>query len=192
MPLTIAQADDSYIKGSMALFLDRNVKPAYDAAATASATASSPQLRYPGLMSILGGKPDDISIVRAAPSIAVSFIASKSADQYEVGTNTMCRYRNFVLSCYPGLDSTGAPCETALNKLRSLMTNAFEAVAIKIVDYGNVSCTPSNILFCKDVMYIHSASGPIERASTLVIAEEKHRFDMHIGVYFAVQSQIAT
>jgi hypothetical protein len=164
--LTQTQASDEYIMSSMAQYLDRAVRVAYNAAADASVTnnPTQPALRYAQHLMIREAKPTDISVTLN---------------------------QAFMLCCYPGLDANGQPCDVAKHKLRSLMTSAFETEDIKIMDMSNGAFSPTNIIYCGDPMYITRASEPIERNLNTMLAVEKHRFDLNVGVRFPVTASLA-
>jgi hypothetical protein len=193
MPLTQLQARDRYIISSMIQFLGRNLKTAYDIEAAATSVAIDPAQRFVTPLTLLKGKPDDLSVVRAAPSIAIDAMGSGERDRfYEVGSANLWRHRAYLLSCFPSLDSNGAPCDVAHELLRSYVQNAFETECISIVDYSNVLCSPTNIIFANDVMYIAAISDPIDRGQTTSLAQEKHRFDVHVTVKYVVTASLAT
>lgn len=193
MPLTRLQARDQYITGSLIQFLARNIKTAYDIEVSGTVTAASPTRKYPTALTVEVASPDDISFVRRAPSIAVQDTSSGEKDRhYGIGQATIWRHRAFLLSCYPSLDGSGAPCDVAASILRSYVQDAFETECIKIIDYTNPLSNASNILFCDEVMYIVGISDPIDRSQTTALAEEKHRFDVHVKVKFAVIGSLAT
>jgi hypothetical protein len=193
MPLTRLQARDQYIFDSVGLFLDRNLKTAYDIEAAATSGASDPAQCFPTPLTIRAGKPDDITIVRAAPSIAIDMVGSGEADRaYEVGSANIWRHRAFLLSCWPSLDSTGSPCDAAHRLLRTYLQDTFEGECIRIVDYSNSLCSSGNILFTSDVMYVCKVSDPIDRGQTTALAEEKHRFDFHFAVKYCTLASLAS
>lgn len=174
----------------MAQFLYRNMVTAYN---TEVALTSGTALDYSKPIRVMDGKPDDPEVIRKAPVIAISRIASSGRDrEYEIGSNRLWRTRNFLFSCYPAIDSNGQPCTVAAELLRSYMQNVFETEFIRIVDYSNVACTSSNILFCSDVMYIDHVVPPEDRGRSSVLAEEKHRFDVHVGVKYVVIAPLIT
>lgn len=193
MALTQLQARDTYIFDSIGQFLDRNIKQAYDVEVLPTQFNVSAGLQYPKPLTIRAGKSDDVSLVRAAPSIAISKMPSGENERcYELGSAKIWRHRAYLFSCYPSLDATGAPCDWAHNILRSYMQDAFETECIKIIDYSNPSCTASNIIYASDDMYIVRVSDPIDRGQTTALAEEKHRFDVHLMVKFCVLAVLAT
>lgn len=190
MALTRLQARPRYIVGSMAMFLDRNLKQAYDSEAAASA-GQSPDYSKP--MRIMRGKPDDQTIVRAAPSIAISTLnASQHDGFYEIGTNVRYRASNFVFYCFPAIDANGQPCDVAAELLKAYMIDAFGTYGIKVLDYSNPSFSSTNILYTPDLMEIVSVGDPIDRNVHSALAEEKHRFDFHVSVKYPVQENSAT
>ncbi len=187
MPLTQLQARDRYIISSMIQFMGRNIKTAYDIEAAATSIAVDPAQRFVTPLTLLKGKPDDLSVVRAAPSIAIDAMGSGERDRfYEMGSTNIWRHRSYLLSCFPSLDANGAPCDVAHELLRSYVQNAFETEVIKVVDYSNVLCNSGNIIFANDVMYIDHVSDPIDRGQTTALAAEKHRFDAHVTVKYVV------
>lgn len=191
MPLSQMQARDRYIIGSFIQFLDRNVKQAYDVEAAATGANPDVQQRFTTPLTIRKGKPDDITIVRVAPSIAVSVMQSGESDRwFEVGTTGVWRHRHYMLMCYPALDSTGAPCDAARELLRSYVQDAFEGVCIKVLDYSNPSFSPTNILYCPDTMFIEGVTDPIDRGATTALAQERHKFSMEVHVKYAVSATL--
>jgi hypothetical protein len=179
MPLTQAQARDRFIMNSIIQFLDRNVK------------ATVATQKYPTPLTLKPAKPDNTSVVLQAPVIAVSEIGSGEKDRaYGLGQSTVWRHRSFLFSCYPSLDANGEPCDLAHDDLRTLVQNALETENIKIVDYANSS--PGNLVFCDDLFYIVGVSDPIDRGATTALAQEKHRFDVHLTVKYTVTASLAT
>lgn len=189
MPLTRLQARPRYIIGSMAMFLDRNVKQAYDAEALLTA-GQSPDYSTP--LTIRRGKPDDLTIVRAAPSIAIDTIAATGGDFYEIGSSSRYRHTNFLFSCFPATTSNGEPCDLAAHLLKAYMIDAFGTYAVKILDYSNNAFSPTNVLFTSDVIEIVKVTAPVDRGSTLALAQERHRFDMHVTTRYPVSESSAT
>jgi hypothetical protein len=192
--LTQTQASDEYIMSSMAQYLDRAVRVAYNAAADASVTnnPTQPALRYAQHLMIREAKPTDISVTLNQALVAMQFVGGgEKRDFIELGLSSIWRTRSFMLCCYPGLDANGQPCDVAKHKLRSLMTSAFETEDIKIMDMSNGAFSPTNIIYCGDPMYITRASEPIERNLNTMLAVEKHRFDLNVGVRFPVTASLA-
>jgi hypothetical protein len=192
MPLTPAQARDDYILSSFGQFLARNVKVAYDAI-VAPTNTNPPTSRYPRSLTLLTSSPDDFATVREVPSIAIAMTtASQNDHEFELGSPNIRRSRSFTLSCYPSVDATGNPCIEAATILRSLVSDAFDTECISVIDYGNPSCTSSNVIMCPDVMYIRSRTAPIDRSMATALAAEKRRFDMHVSVWYVVTAGFAT
>ena len=193
MPLTRIQARDRIIVNSLAQFLDRNVKRAYDVEAASTSANTNTQLQYVRPLTITIGKPDDITVVRKAPVIAIAEMPSGEGDRsYEIGSAAIWRHRSFSLCCYPSLDANGTPCDTAHQLLRSYVQEAFETECISILDQSNPTFGPNNIIFASDVMYIRNVSDPIDRGQVSALAEEKHRFDVRLSVKFVVIGSLAT
>jgi hypothetical protein len=162
----------------MALFLDRNLKVAYDAEVLSGA--------FPAPLQIRRGKPDDKSMTLIVPRIMVSTISGTEANRaYEIGSDILYRHLNFVFYCFPATAS-GEPDIEAADLLKSYMRDTFGTQYIKIVDYMNPACTPTNILFCQDVAEVTRVQDPVDRKNTTNIAEEVHRFDMHVSIRYAV------
>lgn len=191
MGLTQLQARDIYIVDSMAQFLYRRVVTQYQTEADASAT-KTPDFSA-GQLKVIEGSPDDPSVLRAAPVIAIGTINSSGKDRFlELGTSRGWRTMNFVFYCYPALDATNSPSSVASKLLSTLMRDAFGGETIKIVDYSNVLCTPDNILYCQYNLDLTTVAPPVFRGKTSTIAAEKHRFDMHVGVKYPVVESLAT
>lgn len=191
MPLTTTQAEDRYIINSLANYLDRKVKQYYDPLAAATSSAPAPQDRFVNPITIREASPDDDTIVVAAPSIGISTAASSEKDRFaEIGTSLSWRHMSFVLACYPSLDANGAPCSIADKLLRACLRRGLATETMKILDQSNVLFSPTNIIYCNEVMYLATPGAPIPRSMTTSLAQEKHRFDYHLGVRYAVQEDI--
>ena len=193
MPFTRLQARDRIIMNSLAQFLDRNVKQAYDIEAAATIVNPNLQMRYVKPLTITIGKPDDITVVRKAPTIAIAEMPSGEGNrQYEIGSAVIWRHRSYLLTCFPSLDANGTPCDLAHQLLRSYMQEAFETECVSVLDQSNPLFGPGNVIFAQDVMYIRTVSDPIDRGQVSALAEEKHRFDIRLSVKFAVIGSLAT
>lgn len=184
MALTKAQARDSHIIDSIALFLDRNLKQAYDAEVSTSA--------FPAPLTIERGKPDDLSQKLTVPKILIDTIGgSDKARQFEMGTNVCYRHMNLVLYCFPATAS-GSPSNSAADLLKSYVRDAFGTQYIRLIDYTAVGLTLSNLIYCNDVAEMTGLGNPIERKATSTLAEEAHRFDVHIAIRYPVGESSAT
>jgi len=185
MPLTRLQARDRYIEDSIAQFLGRNLVVAYNAEVATGA--------YPQALTVVKGKPDDPSVSANPPTIAIATLTSTNKDDFvEVGSNVKWRFKNIVFYCYPAILTTGEPSQEANLLLQSYMKDALGTYAIKILDYSNNSFSPTNILYCSDVMYIDRVIDPMERNDKNANAITRHRFDMHLTVKYAVVESTAT
>lgn len=184
MALTQQQARDGYIIDSMALFLDRNLKQAYDAEVASLAFSTA--------LTIRRGKPDNKSNPLVVPGIYVDTISGTERDEdYALGMAVEWRHMNFVLYCFPALVN-GEPSQTAADMLKAYMRDTFGTKYIKIVDYSNAACNANNVLFTDDVMERTRKQDPIDRKATTLIAEEVHRFDMHVSIRYPVIATTAS
>ena len=185
MPFTQAQAEDYNILNSVLLFLQRNVKIPYDirAAATLSSNAA---VQYSSPLSIRPGEPDDLSITANPPIIAVNTIESTERSRfYGLGQNTLFRHANFIICCFPALDQYARPCLESQLVLKALVRNALSAEYIRVLDRAN---TPDDAhpVYCYDTLNVVNVSGPAPRGQHSLLAQQKHRFDFHIQVSYAV------
>lgn len=184
MPLTQLQAESSNIKNSLGNFLTRTVKTPYDI--RAAATSSLPET-YVTPLNVTSGKPDDPNIENHPPVVAIDDVTSTERDRfYEIGTNCMYRHYNFMICCYPSLNQFGEASLSAKELLESMMRNAMSATYIKILDATNGSFTSSNILYCNDILEVTNFSGPTPRGQNATLAQQKHRFDVHLSVRVVV------
>lgn len=184
MPLTTAQARDEHIVDSVALFLDRNMKQAYDAEAAG--------LTFPTPLTIARGKPDDKSKLLKVPIVMVDTIpASEKANFVEIGTSNLYRHANFIFYCFPATVS-GSPSQPAADLLKAYMNDVWGTRYMRIVDYTAVGGGPTNIIFCSDVAEVTNVGTPMDRKQTTALAEEVHRFDMHVSIRYVVAETTAT
>lgn len=184
MALTRLQAREEYIIGSVALFLDRNLKQAYDAEVAT--------LPYNAPLTIKRGKPDDKSMALTVPRIMVDTVpASDKARVIEIGSNDMYRHLNFVFYCFPATVN-GSPNVQAANLLKSYMRDAWGTSYVRLVDYNAVGAGPTNIIFCNDPAEVTNVGSPMDRKATTLLAEEMHRFDMHVSLRYPVTESYAT
>jgi hypothetical protein len=184
MPLTQLQAESNNIINALLYFLNRNVKVPYDIRAAATSTFSEV---YTSPLKVMIGKPDDPNIVNNPPVIAIDDVTSTERNRfYEIGTNNLYRHFNFVLCCYPSLNSLGQASLSAQKLLESFMRNAMSAENLKLPDYTNPLFSPTNILYCNDVMQMLSWSGPYPRGANSSLAQQKHRFDIHVSLSVVV------
>lgn len=186
MPFTQAQAEEWNIINSVVWFLNRNVKTIYDT--RAAATASSSGDVYTSPLRVAIGKPDDPNIEMNPPVVAIDWVESTDRQrEYEIGTNNLWRHLNLALCCYPSLNSKGEPSLEAMLLLRSLMRNAMSTEYMKIVDYANQSNSVNTPMYCYDVATVCNLSGPQPRGGNSLLAQQKHRFDMHFQLKYVVQ-----
>lgn len=178
MALSRLQARDGYIIDSMALFLDRNLKQAYDAEVAS--------LTFPTALRIRRGKPNDKSQKLVVPAVLIDTISGTEAQREQwLGTNELYRHLNFVFYCFPALVN-GEPDDRPSDLLKAYMRDAFGTKYINIVDYSNPLCNASNILYCSWPMELTRVQDPVQRKLTTALAEEAHRFDMHVSVRYPV------
>jgi len=190
MPLTQLQAESNNIKNSVLWFLNRNVKIPYDIRATATSSAAEV---YTSPLNVAIGKPDDPNIENNPPVVAIDDVTSTEKNRfYELGTSNLYRHYNYVLCCYPSLTSTGLPSVSAKELLESLMRNAMSAEYVLIPDYTNGSFSPTNIIYCSDVLEVTNFSGPDPRGNNSTLAQQKHRFDMHLSLRVVVAEGVIT
>lgn len=184
MALTRLQARDGYLIGSIALFLDRNLKQPYDAEVAT--------LTFPTPLTIDRGKPDDKGLTLTVPRIMIDTISgTESKRAYELGSNTLWRHMNLVFYCYPSTVNSDSDFE-ASDLLKTYMRDTFGTSFIRIVDYSNPLCTATNILFCSDVAEVVRVQDPVDRKLPSLLAEEAHRFDMHVSIRYPVSESDAT
>lgn len=190
MALTLLQARDKYLLDSVCNFLVRRIKSAYDA--EAALTGGKPD-DYSKPLKIMVGHPDDPNVLISTPVIAVDMLESVDPGSVEVGTSTNWRCTNFVFYCYPSVNANGAPSYGAAMLMRAYMRDAFGGVAIQIIDYSNNSYNPVTLTpYCGDVMYIVKKTAPMNRGQSSMLAMERHRFDVHLEVKYAVMEGIST
>jgi hypothetical protein len=183
MALTQKQARDGYIIDSMALFLDRNLKQAYDAEVATLAFTTPLVIRR--------GKTDNKSNPLVVPGVYVDTISGTEKDEdYALGVAIEWRHINFVFYCFPAT-LNGEPDQEAADLLKAYMRDTFGTKYIRIVDYSNPLCTASNVLYTPDVMERTRKQDPMDRKATTTIAEEVHRFDMHVSVRYPVIASTA-
>ena len=193
MGLTQAQAADHYLLDSMAYFLDRNVKSPYDSAVSVYSGAVTPPYDISKPIRIRMGKPDDRDVIVNPPVIAMEpELISQSIPFFEIGSSKAWRFYDFRFYCYPCITTDGEPSLEAQLILKSAMRNAFGTECIRIVDYGNVLCSPTNIVLAPDDMYIVTRTGPSNRGSSASLAIERHRFDMDLRVKVCVVETLNT
>lgn len=188
MALTQLQAREMYLVDSMVQFISRSTKAAYDtevAASQGTAVDFSQKLR------VRVGKPDDRDLVLNPPVIAVDPEVSSERDNgFEIGTTKAWRHYTFVLYCYPAITADGGPCLQASDVMKAYMRNCFGEF-IRVIDYSGTS-TPSAITFCTDGMYIVNVTDPMDRGKQTTLAQERHRFDMHVTVKVPVIEVLST
>lgn len=191
MPLTQLQAESSNIKNSVYNFLVRNVKIPYDIRAAATSSLSEV---FTTPLTVMAGKPDDPNIENRPPVIAIDDVTSTERNRfYEIGTNNLWRHYNFMLCCYPALTSTGDASLSAKEMLESLVRNAMSAEYIKILDATNGAFNPTtNILYCNEVLTVSNFSGPTPRGQNSTLAQQRHRFDVHLSVCVVVDEGMVT
>lgn len=184
MALTRAQARDEHIIDSVALFLDRNIKQAYDAE-----VASLP---YSTALTIRRGKPDDKSLTLTVPRIMVDTVPSSDKNRFiEIGSDDLYRHLNFVFYCFPATVS-GSPSQSAADLLKAYMRDAWGTSFVRIVDYTANGLSLDNLIFCNDPAEVVGVQAPIDRKAVTLVAEEMHRFDMHVSLRYPVTESYAT
>ena len=186
MPFTQKQARDQYIINSVAQFLGRNLVPAYNAEVAGRTDIASTPLR------IVAGKTDDLETVLAAPSIAITMSHAKADLPYEIGTAADWRSCDFLFTCYPALSPDGQPSDVAHHLLRSYMRDSFGGEVIRVLDYSNPAFSPTNILFCQDVLYITSVGAPADSGVSSTLAQERHRFLFRVKIDYVVYEVLFT
>jgi len=188
--LTTLQARDYYIINSMAQFLGRKVKTAYDIEVALTFGANEDISKA---LTIDLGRPDDPNIATNAPIIAIDVLEGTERDRYyEVGSAIIWRHMNFVFYCYPSLNQFSTPSLTAALLLRTYMRDAFGGECIQIMDYSNPGFNPNAPTFCSEVMYIVNVTDPMNRGEKTTLALERHRFDMHVQVKYPVSESLTT
>lgn len=184
MPFTQLQAEDQNIINSVFNFIYRNVTVAYNSRAIAT-TGQVESFVLP--LTVLIGKPDDPQVIINLPSVAISNIQSTERNRaFEIGSNTLWRHMNFIFCCYPSLNQFGQPSLSAKMLLLSLMRNVISAENIKVLDSNNPSFSSASPIFCTDVLNVVNVSGPDERGNNAMLAQERHRFDIHMQTRYAV------
>lgn len=186
MPFTQKQARDQYIINSVAQFIARNVVAAYNAEVAARTDISSSPIM------VVAGKTDDLATVLQAPSIAITMSHAKADSKYEIGTSAGWRSCDILFTCYPALTPDGQPSDVAHHLLRSYMRDAFGGEAIRVLDYSNPSFSPTNILYCNDVMYISSVGSPLDTGVSSSLAQERHRFLFRVRLDYVVYEVLYT
>ncbi len=187
MTLTQEQAEDGNILNSFIHFLNRNLKPQYDARALATLSLAE---TFTNPLEIIIAKPDDIATTVTLPLVAVNTIESTDRDEsIELGTNNLWRHANYALCCYPSLNQSGLPSLKAKLLLQSLVRNCLSFQYAKIIDFS-LTVNPALPVYCRDVIEKVTRSGPNERAANSLIATEKHRFDFHIQIRYPVNERL--
>jgi hypothetical protein len=191
MSFTPDQARDDRILASVAQFLSRTVKAAYD---TAVQVYTTPEQDISKPLKIMQGKPSDASLALDPPSIGIEDMnAGRAVDFEEVGSQLGNRYMNLVLYCYPAVNAKdGEPSDRAAGILKGLIRNALATYSFKAVDYGNPACTPTNILYCGETIVIDKAGSPMNRAKSSPNALERNRFDVDLRICYSVMEALVS
>ena len=188
MALTQLQASDQYIMDSLAMFLDRRVKTFYDT--QAALTVGKPDA-YERAMKIRMGSPDDPAVGIYTPEVALDFQESSGKnDFFGIGDSAKWRHFSIAWYCYPAQNDDGAPSRGAQMLLTTAIKNAIGTETIRILDYSNPSFSPSNILYCRDVMYVVGHTDPMPRGQKVSQAVMRHRFDVHMSLKVAVTEAV--
>jgi hypothetical protein len=189
MALTPAQANDWYIISSINQFLVRNVKTQYDAFVP-TLTTSKIDISKPLL--IMQGKPSDSAVALNPPSIGIEDSNGGSAFiPLSLGSTLGYRCMDIILYCYPAVNAIGGePSDVAANVLKGYLRSVMQTVSFGIIDYGNPSCNPGNIIYCSDNAYIDKFTPPMNRAKSSPNALERNRFDMNFSICYPVTENL--
>ena len=191
MPITPAQAQDDYLLRSLQQYFDRTIKAAYDSQVLLTAGSNED---YSTPLRIRIGKPDDDNIVLNVPVIALDpSLTTEPERNAEIGTSMSWRHYTFTFCCFPAITVDGQPSLKAASVLKSYMQSATMGEFIKIIDFGNPSCNPFNIIYCSDGFYYVRVSPPKDAAGPeAALAQERHRFDMALTLKVPVMEVLST